>query len=119
MKYVVAGIAPVCSRPPAAAAICAAVAPPGYSVSSGARLGELSAKTACGEVIMPVYSTFQNVVLTRKPGTCGGVRYRPTDQDLPVSALSLSLGPVSAMPVTVGLLMTQVGVAAVQPGRPM
>ena len=49
----------------------------------------------------------------------GGATSNPRDQVLPVSGFRFWLGPVMPIPVTVGGLIVQTGVAAVQPGRPM
>ncbi len=59
------------------------------------------------------------MALRRRPGTSGGATSNPRDQVLPDSGLRLWLGPVMPTPVTVGELIVQTGVAAVQPGRPM
>src|SRR5688572_16374416 len=119
MKYEVAASGEVCGRPRVAAPRTSAGTPPGNSCRRLLRSGEPIENAACGAVIAPSYFVFHHVALNRKPGSAAGSISIPTEYVSPSCATRSLLPPARNTPGTLEVLMRHVGVAAVQPGRPI
>src|SRR4051812_44942233 len=119
MKYETGASGEVCGKPLVAAASTSAGAPPGYNCSRLLRSGEPMANAACGAVIAPWYFEFHHVALKRSPGNASGSISMPTEYVSPSCATRSLLPPARNTPGTLDVLMRHVGVAAVQPGRPI